>query len=113
MRSGPSARSNQIMLAVKCAVAACAAAATPAHAQQAGLPGEECKPGQPSCVQEVVVTGSRIARVCAQAEQPLSFISAEAIEKTGLASVGELLLQLTTGGNALDTKSHSSGTFGH
>ncbi|TLZ25593.1 MAG: TonB-dependent receptor [Gammaproteobacteria bacterium] len=113
MRSGPSARSNQIMLAVKCAVAACAAAATPAHAQQAGLPGEECKPGQPSCVQEVVVTGSRIARVGAQAEQPLSVISAEAIEKTGLASVGDLLQQLTTGGKALNTKFNSSGNFGY
>src|SRR5205823_1750162 len=93
---------------------ALAHASVAAHAQQAEEPAQECKPGQPGCaIKEVIVTGSRIARVGAQAEQPLSVISAEAIEKTGLASVGDLLQQLTTGGKALNTKFNSSGNFGY
>src|SRR5256714_3328387 len=108
MRSGPSAPSNQILLAVKCAVAACAAA-TPALAQQA----PPAQPAQPQQVQEVVVTGSRILQNVAQSTQPLSVISSDQIEKTGLASVGDLLQQLTTGGSALNAKFNSSGNFGY
>jgi iron complex outermembrane receptor protein len=63
-------------------------------------------------IQEVIVTGSRIAQTEAQREQPLSIISNEAIGKTGLAGVGELLQQLTTGGSALNAKFNSSGNFG-
>src|SRR2546427_7729937 len=51
-----------------------------------------------------VITGSRIAQSIAQSTQPLSVISAADIERTGLASVGELLQQLTTGGSALNAK---------
>src|SRR5256884_9682946 len=105
MRSGPSARSNQILLAVKCAVAACAAA-TRALAQQA-------PPAQPPTLQEVVVTGSRILQNVAQSTQPLSVISADQIEKTGPASVGDLLQQLTTGGKALNPKVNSSRKLGY
>jgi iron complex outermembrane receptor protein len=105
MRSGSPARSNQIMLAVQGALAACCAA-TPALAQQApGATSEQ--------VQEVVITGSRIAQSIAQSTQPLSVISSADIEKTGLASVGELLQQLTTGGSALNAKFNSSGNFGY
>jgi iron complex outermembrane recepter protein len=63
--------------------------------------------------QEVIVTGSRIAQTEAQREQPLSVISSEAIEKTGVADIGTLLQQLTTGGSALNTKFNSSGNFGY
>jgi iron complex outermembrane receptor protein len=104
MRSGSSARSNQIRLAVQGALAACCAA-TPVLAQQAPAAGQT--------VQEVVVTGSRIVQSVAQTTQPLSVISAEQIEKTGLASVGDLLQQLTTGGKALNQKFNSSGNFGY
>ena len=105
MRSGPSARSNQIMLAVQAALAACSAA-MPALAQQA--PAAAAGP-----LQEVVITGSRIAQSIAQSTQPLSVISSADIERTGLASVGELLQQLTTGGSALNAKFNSSGNFGY
>src|SRR6266478_4477754 len=105
MRSGSSARSNQIMLAVHGALAACCAATT-ALAQQAPAAASEQ-------VQEVVVTGSRILQSVAQSTQPLSVISADQIEKTGLASVGDLLQQLTTGGSALNAKFNSSGNFGY
>src|SRR2546423_13027065 len=108
MRSGPSAPSNQILLAVKCAVAACDAA-HPAPGQEAPA----SQPAPPQQVQEVVVTGSRILQNVAQSTQPLSVISSDQIEKTGLASVGDLLQQLTTGGKALNQKFNSSGNFGY
>ena len=104
MRSGPLARSSQIMLAVQAALAAVAAA--PALAQQAPAVASEQ-------VQEVVITGSRIAQSVAQTTQPVSVISGADIERTGLASIGELLQQLTTGGSALNAKFNSSGNFGY
>ena len=65
-------------------------------------------------LQEVIVTGSRIAQTEAQREQPLSVISTAAIQKTGLADTGTLLEQLTTGGSSLiNTKFNSSGNFGY
>ena len=64
-------------------------------------------------VQEVVVTGSRILQSVAQSTQPLSVISSDQIEKTGLASVGDLLQELTTSGKALNEKFNSSGNFGY
>jgi outer membrane cobalamin receptor len=54
-----------------------------AFAQQSSIPAEPA-------LEEVVVTGSRIAQTVAQSTQPLSVISAEQISKTGLASVGDL-----------------------
>jgi iron complex outermembrane receptor protein len=64
-------------------------------------------------VQEVVITGSRIKQSVAQSTQPLSVISSADIERTGLASVGDLIQQLTTGGSALNAKFNSSGNFGY
>src|SRR6185437_1628379 len=64
-------------------------------------------------LQEVIVTGSRIAESEAQREQPLSVITTAAMQKTGLADVGSLLQQITTGGSALNTKFNSSGNFGY
>ncbi|MDB6045735.1 MAG: hypothetical protein JWM63_4286 [Gammaproteobacteria bacterium] len=80
-------------------------AATVVHSQQAPDSAQ-----QPT---EVIVTGSRIYQTEAQREQPLSVISSEALEKTGLGSVGEVLQQLTTGGQALNAKFNSSGNFGY
>src|SRR5215469_15824892 len=97
-------RRSRISLAVHGALATCAA--TAALAQEAPAP-------TPQTVQEVVVTGSRIQQSVAQSTQPLSVISSEQIDKTGLASVGELLSQLPTTGAALNTKFNSSGNFGY
>src|SRR5450432_1938875 len=49
----------------------------------------------------------------AEAQQPVSIISRDAIDKTNLQSLLELLQQLTTGGSALNTKFNSSGNFGY
>jgi iron complex outermembrane receptor protein len=77
------------------------------------LMAQEAAPPPPPTVSEVVVTGSRIQQNVAQSTQPLSVISSEAIDKTGLASVGEIMSQLTTTGAALNTKFNSSGNFGY
>ena len=74
---------------------------------------QEAGPAPPDKLSEVVVTGSRIAQSEAQREQPLSIISSEAIEQSGLADIGTLLQRLTTGGQALNTKFNSSGNFGY
>jgi iron complex outermembrane receptor protein len=99
-------RSRLRILGVALASALSLGMAVPALAQQAaGASVAE--------LQEVVVTGSRIAQTVAQSTQPVSVISAEQIERTGLASVGDLLQQLTTGGSALNAKFNSSGNFGY
>src|ERR1700744_1499102 len=74
---------------------------------------QEAGPAPPDRLSEVIVTGSRIAQSEAQREQPLSVISADAIEQSGLADIGTLLQRLTTGGQALNTKFNSSGNFGY
>ena len=100
-------RSIHIVRAVKGALIACCAV-TPVLAQQAQPAAAE-----QGTLSEVVVTGSRIQQSIAQSTQPLSVISAADIEKTGLASVGDLLQQLTTGGSAINPKFNSSGNFGY
>src|SRR5256884_9833936 len=102
MPSGPSARSNQIMLAVKWAVAACAAA-TPALAQQA----PPAQPAQPQQVQEVVVTGSRHLHSGAQTTPPPSGINSDQIEENGLARLGDPAPPTTTPRTSAQPQSQS------
>ena len=61
----------------------------------------------------MVVTGSRIIQTSANSQQPLSIIDRTAIERTGLASIGDLLQQVTASGKALNAKFNSSGNFGY
>jgi iron complex outermembrane receptor protein len=77
------------------------------HAQTAG-PKDDA-----SALGEVVVTGSRIVQRGAQAEQPISIIDRDLIDRSGVSSIGDLLQQLTTGGKALNAKFNSSGNFGY
>ena len=100
------ARRSRVALAVHGALAACCAA-TSALAQEAPTPAAAQQP------QEVVVTGSRIQQSVAQSTQPLSVISSDQIDKTGLADIGSLLSQLPTTGASLNTKFNSSGNFGY
>src|SRR5690348_8308997 len=64
-------------------------------------------------LQEVVVTGSRIVQSAINSQQPISIIDRATIEKTGLASIGDLLQQVTAGGKALNARFNSSGNFGY
>jgi len=82
-------------------------AAAVAGAQNAPPPPENEK------IEEVVVTGSRIVQSAINSQAPISIIDRAAIERTGLASIGDLLQQVTAGGKALNAKFNSSGNFGY
>jgi iron complex outermembrane receptor protein len=83
-------------------------AAGAAHAQTVATTSES---GQ--AIADIVVTGSRIMQSGAATQQPVSIIDRDAIDKTGLQTLGDLLQQLTTGGKALNAKFNSSGNFGY
>jgi iron complex outermembrane receptor protein len=77
-----------------------------AHAQDAA------KAPDTKTLQAVQVTGSRIKTSDRVSSAPVAVISREQIDKSGVASVGELLQQLTASGKALNAKFNSSGNFG-
>ena len=79
----------------------------------AGTALGQATPSEPATMTDVVVTGSRIVQSGAATQQPISIIDRDAIDKTGLQSIGDLLQQLTTGGKALNAKFNSSGNFGY
>ena len=79
-------------------------AATAAHAQDAN-PDDK--------LQEVVITGSRIIQTGVNAQSPISIIDRATIDRTGLASIGDLLQQTVSSGKALNAKFNSSGNFGY
>ncbi|MEK6806907.1 MAG: TonB-dependent receptor [Pseudomonadota bacterium] len=55
------------------------------------------------------VTGSRIKRADYESAQPVLSINREAIEKTGLTSIGDLLQNLSEAGSALNTTVNNGG----
>lgn len=61
----------------------------------------------------VRVTGSRIKQSAIATSQPVFVINRQALEETGVASVGEVLQQLSASGQALNAKYNSSGNFGY
>ncbi|WP_225444632.1 TonB-dependent receptor plug domain-containing protein [Pseudomarimonas arenosa] len=60
----------------------------------------------------VEVTGSRIKKAEIEGQTPVSVITREQLEKTGLTSVADIVQQLTGSGSSLNTKFNSSGNFG-
>lgn len=61
----------------------------------------------------ISITGTRIKQTNAVTAQPVYVMDRAKIEETGLASVGELLQQLSASGKALNAKFNSSGNFGY
>ena len=55
------------------------------------------------------VTGSRIKRTDYETSQPVLSIGREAIERTGLTSIGDLIQNLATAGSALNTTNNNGG----
>lgn len=77
-----------------------------AHAQQA----EQTE--QAKQLDAVQVTGSRIKQTDKVTQSPVFVISRAQIDKSGVASLGQLLQQLSSGGKALNAQFNSSGNFG-
>lgn len=77
-----------------------------------GAPGTvAADPGQPS-MDRVEVTGSRIRKAMVEGQAPLHSLTRRDIERSGLASLGDVLQQLTSSGSALNTRFNRSGNFG-
>ena len=68
-----------------------------AMAQQTGQTGQTGNQ-DPTQLDTVVVTGSRIRQVDVETSQPVTFITREAIEKQGFQSVGDILQNITATG---------------
>ena len=82
-----------------------ASVAAPAFAQD--RPGEDIQK-----LQAIEVTGSRIKKAEVEGQTPVVTISAADIAQTGLASIGDVIQQLSVSGSALNTKFNSAGNFG-
>jgi outer membrane receptor protein involved in Fe transport len=89
-------------------------AAAPAFAQQAAssaLPTGSVDGTQNADADEVVVTGSRIARPDLQASTPVAVVSAERIQQTGASNIQDVLATLpSVGQNVSRTSSNFSNT---
>ena len=64
-------------------------------------------------IEEVTVVGSRIRSADMQGIAPVTTLGRDALEQQGLASIGDILQELTTSGSALNTRFNSSGNFGY
>src|SRR5262245_17164496 len=82
---------------------AAAVSAAPALAQTAAPPSQ---------TEEVLVTGSRIRQSPLENPGPVVTLSSADLERTGVTSVGDVLMRLTASGGALNTRFNSSGNFG-
>ncbi len=60
----------------------------------------------------IVVTGSRIRQAEAEGVNPVTTLSREDLERAGLKTVGDILMQLPAAGSALNSRFNSSGNFG-
>ena len=82
-----------------------ASAAAPVFAQT--RPGEDIQK-----LQAIEVTGSRIKKAEVEGQTPVITISAKDIQQSGLASIGDVIQQLSVSGSSLNTKFNSAGNFG-
>ncbi|MFO1507755.1 MAG: TonB-dependent receptor [Lysobacterales bacterium] len=81
------------------------AVSTPAMAQN--RPGDDTQK-----LQVIEVTGSRIKSAEVAEQTPVITLSAQDIKATGLASIGDIIQQLSISGSSLNTKFNSAGNFG-
>lgn len=68
--------------------------------------------GEAKTLDAVEVTGTRIKKAELETQVPVQVLSREDIDKTGYASVADVVQHLTASGASLSTKLNSSGNFG-
>jgi iron complex outermembrane recepter protein len=78
---------------------------TPAYAQD--KPGNDIQK-----LQTIEVTGTRIKKADVADQTPVITITAKDIQQSGLASIGDVIQQLSVSGSSLNTKFNSAGNFG-
>ncbi|WP_368563418.1 TonB-dependent receptor plug domain-containing protein [Pseudoxanthomonas sp. UTMC 1351] len=69
-------------------------------------------PPDPTTLDAVTVTGSRIKRSEIEGRVPVQTLTREDIDRSGMTSISEILQELSGSGSALNTKFNSSGNFG-
>ncbi|MDP5030861.1 MULTISPECIES: TonB-dependent siderophore receptor [Gammaproteobacteria] len=63
-------------------------------------------------VERIEVTGSRIKQTDLEGRSPVQILDRDAIDRSGLSSIGDIIQNITASGSALNTKFNSSGNFG-
>lgn len=63
-------------------------------------------------VERIEVTGSRIKQTELEGRSPVQILDRDAIDRSGLSSIGDIIQNITASGSALNTKFNSSGNFG-
>ena len=61
----------------------------------------------------IIVTGSRIRRNPLDQDAPVTFVDEEAIARTGLNSINDVLQRLPSSGGGLSSKFNNSGNLGN
>lgn len=82
-----------------------ASSVAPARAQS--RPGDDTQK-----LEAIEVTGSRIKKAEVEGQTPVISITAADIQQSGLASIGDVIQQLSISGSSLNTKFNSAGNFG-
>ena len=82
---------------------------TPAFAQQTAPAEVAAETGN----EAIVVTGSRIRRNPLDQDAPVTFIDEDAIARTGLNSINDVLQRLPSSGGGLSSKFNNSGNLGN
>jgi len=80
---------------------------TPAQAKDPTTGGDDS-----TKLNAVQVTGSRIRKAESTGSSPVLTLNSKDLEATGLASVGDVLQELSVSGSSLNTKFNSAGNFG-
>ena len=109
-RSSIGLRSSAALLALVIGSAAAAQTAEPAAdaARDAVAAGAE-----PSEGNEIVVTGSRIRRDPLNQDSPVITVDQDALAKTGLSAVADVLQRLPSASGGLNSKVNNSGNIGN
>ena len=84
-----------------------------ATAQTADVPQNAAAATEPSEGGEIVVTGSRIRRDPLNQDSPVIVVDQEALAKTGLSAVADVLQRLPSASGGLNSKVNNSGNLGN
>ena len=97
------------------ALAALAAglSAVPAAAQDSGVVAAQVEQAEQGTPEDVVVTGSRIRRDPLDQPSPVVTVDEQAIARTGLSSVADVLQRVPAAAGGLNTKFNNSGNLGN
>jgi iron complex outermembrane receptor protein len=108
-RSTLALRSGTALLALVVGSAAFAQEAVP----PAASPSTQEAAAEPGTGGEIVVTGSRIRRNPLDQDSPVITLDQDALEKTGLTSVADVLQRLPSAAGGLNSKVNNSGNIGN